>query len=206
MQPSSREGDENSRSFIEIARRGQIVECAIETIAELGYAQASLAQIAKRAKISKGVISYHFTSKSDLMQQIISDVFTMGGAFMQPRIAAEKTTSGMLRAYIESNIAFMRTHRPHLVALVDIVTNARADDGKPLLDASKYDPAIAELGALLQGGQERGEFGPFSPSVMAVSIRAAIDAIPPQMARKPDLDLDSYARELADLFERATRK
>ena len=42
-------------SFIEKARRTQIVECAIETIAEVGYAQASLGQIAKRAQISKGL-------------------------------------------------------------------------------------------------------------------------------------------------------
>ena len=52
-------------SFIEKARRTQIIECAIETIAEVGYAQASLGQIAKRAQISKGVISYHFANKGN---------------------------------------------------------------------------------------------------------------------------------------------
>ncbi|PEJ81757.1 TetR family transcriptional regulator, partial [Bacillus pseudomycoides] len=43
--------NQKEMSFIEKARRAQIVECAIETIAEVGYAQASLGQIAKRAKI-----------------------------------------------------------------------------------------------------------------------------------------------------------
>ena len=43
-------------TFTEAARRIQIIECAIETLATLGYAQASLAHIAKRAGISKGVI------------------------------------------------------------------------------------------------------------------------------------------------------
>lgn len=43
---------------------------------------------------------------------------------------------------------------------------------------------------------------------MAVSIRAAIDAVPPMLSadRSPDLDLTAYGEELADLFERATRK
>ncbi len=56
-------------SFIEKARRAQIMECAIETLAEVGYVKASLGQIAKRAKISKGVISYYFTNKEELLEQ-----------------------------------------------------------------------------------------------------------------------------------------
>ena len=45
-------GASERQSFIEIARRKQIIECAIDAIAELGFAQASLAQIAKRAGVS----------------------------------------------------------------------------------------------------------------------------------------------------------
>ncbi len=51
-----------------------MIECAINAIAELGYGRASLAEIAKRAGISKGVISYHFAGKSELMQQVIDTV------------------------------------------------------------------------------------------------------------------------------------
>jgi hypothetical protein len=39
--------------------------------------------------------------------------------------------------------------------------------------------------------------------VIAVAIRAAIDAVPPSL--DPDLDVDSYASEIAKLFDRATR-
>jgi hypothetical protein len=40
---------------------------------------------------------------------------------------------------------------------------------------------------------------------MALAIRGAIDQVPPQMARYPDLDVDHHARELATLFDLATR-
>jgi hypothetical protein len=40
---------------------------------------------------------------------------------------------------------------------------------------------------------------------MAVAIRAAIDAVPLQLARDPGLDVGRYGRELADLFDLATR-
>ena len=39
-------GQEPGRTFTETARRAQIVKAAIDTIAELGYGQASLARIA----------------------------------------------------------------------------------------------------------------------------------------------------------------
>ena len=38
-----------------------------EAIAELGYADASMAEIARRAGIAKSVVSYHFSDKTELM-------------------------------------------------------------------------------------------------------------------------------------------
>jgi hypothetical protein len=41
---------------------------------------------------------------------------------------------------------------------------------------------------------------------MAVSIKAALDALLGQLAVDPDLDLEAYGAELVTLFERATRQ
>ena len=51
-------------------------------------------------------------------------------------------------------------------------------------------------------GQAAGEFRSFDPDVMAVTLRAAIDAA----ASTPDLDPHAYGAELVALFARATRK
>jgi hypothetical protein len=40
---------------------------------------------------------------------------------------------------------------------------------------------------------------------MATAIRAAIDAVPRRMAVDPEFDTRHYGRELADLFDVATR-
>jgi AcrR family transcriptional regulator len=101
-------GTDDNRSFVSNARRAQIVEAAIETVADVGYANASLARIAVRLGISKGVISYHFSGKDDLIAEIVSQVLQRARACMQPRIEAQSTGPAMLRAYIESNLEFMR--------------------------------------------------------------------------------------------------
>jgi len=203
---TSSTGQKKGRTFTETARRAQIVAAAIDTIAELGYGQASLARIAETAGTSKGVILYHFGGKDELVSELVAEVVAGGVAYMEPRIDAEPTGAGKLRAYIESNLAFMRENRNHVVAIFEIALNARAADGSRIYDPSVQDAGVAELQGLLAYFQGTGEFrAGFDPHVMAMAIRAAINAVPAQLARDPALDTGHHARELADLFHLATR-
>jgi AcrR family transcriptional regulator len=205
MQPGPEAASE--RTFIETARRAQIVAAAIDTIAEVGYARASLGRIAARIGISRGLISYHFAGKDELIKEVVHAVIEQGKAYMQPRILAQSTGSGMLRAYIESNLAFMREHPNHLIAIVEIARNGVTPDGRRLFygDAD-VDEAVRVLAHHLAGFQAAGQLrADFDPRAMAIAIRAAIDAVPPRLAFDPHLDIDNYASEIANLFERATR-
>jgi TetR/AcrR family fatty acid metabolism transcriptional regulator len=199
-------GGQESRSFIETARRAQLVECAIDAIAELGYTNASMAEIAKRAGVSKGVISYHFSGKRELIEQVVNTVVEKASAVMLPRIYAEHSAAGMLRAYIDSNLEFIAANRNHILAMMNIAVGAR-EDRKPDVDLGlAFEPAVMALATMLRSGQEHGEFREFSTTVMAVTIRNAIDSLAPLLAANPKLDLKLYAKELATTFDIATRK
>jgi TetR/AcrR family transcriptional regulator, fatty acid metabolism regulator protein len=198
-------GQEKSRTFIETARRAQIMTAAIDTIAQLGYGQASLARIAETAGTSKGVILYHFGGKDDLIRELVGELSARGRAYLGPRLEAEPTGTGMLRAYIQANLAFVRENRNHVLATVEIALNGRSADGSPLYDMSIREAGIAALEEMLAHFQGTGEFrDDFDPLVMALAIRATLDAVPARLARDPGLDLDHYGRELADLFQIAT--
>ncbi len=200
------DGQPRGRTFIETARRAQIVAAAIDTLAELGYGQASLARIAERAGTSKGVIIYHFGSKDDLVREVVAELSAKGRAYLGPRLEAESTGAGMLRTYIEANLAFVRENRSHVAAVVEIALNARSADGHPLYDMSIREEGAAALRQLLGYFQGTGEFrADFDPAVMAMAIRATLDAVPARLARDPGLDLGHYGRELAALFHIATR-
>jgi AcrR family transcriptional regulator len=192
-------------SFIETARRKQIIECAIDAIAELGFARASLAEISKRAKVSKGVISYYFGSKDELIRAVIEHVYSLSFEFMYPRIEAQASPRAQLREYILTNVAFMASHPRHVQATVQIVWGFRGEDGESKLDPGGLDAVQAALEDLLRRGQEAGEMREFLAEVMAFAIRSAIDMIPPLLSVQPDLDLERYGEELADTFDRATR-
>ena len=196
------------RTFIENARRQQIVGAAIDTIAEVGFAQASLARIAARVGISKGVISYHFAGKDDLIRQVVIDVVEAGRAYILPRVFAESTGPGMLRAYIESNLAFMREHRNYMVAVVEILRNgALTTESGRRVDGQDVDVAAHLLEEQLARLQAEGELrDDFDPGAMAVAVRATIDVVPHRLVREPSFDIEKYAREIAAIFDLATRK
>jgi TetR/AcrR family transcriptional regulator, fatty acid metabolism regulator protein len=201
MQPGEAASE---RTFIETARRAQIVAAAIDTIAAAGYAQASFARIAERAGISRGLISYHFAGKDDLIKQVVHDVVEQGVAYMRPRIIAESTGPAMLRAYIASNLAFMREHRKDMIAILEITRSA---DGRRIFqDDPHVIDAVRALEHLLSGLQTAGQLRPgFDPYLIAIAIRAAIDAVPSRLALDPEFDIDNYAGEIATIFDLATR-
>ncbi|MGH3931782.1 MAG: TetR family transcriptional regulator [Pseudonocardiaceae bacterium] len=207
MQARRGSDEQRGRTFTEAARRAQIVQAAIETIAELGYARASFSQIAKRAGLSStGLISYHFAGRDELMSEVVAEVLSTFTTFVLPRMQAQRTKTDELRAFVESNVDFMRTHRAQLVALLDIMASARRDDGRPLHGAGVADADVAKLTEFLLEGQQTGEFRRFDPRVMAVAIMSLRDGVLRALAADPDLDLDVYQRELVSLVALATRK
>jgi AcrR family transcriptional regulator len=193
------------RSFIEKARRSQIIRCAIDAIAELGYANTSLAQIAQRAGVSKGVISYHFAGKEELVREVVKEVFQIGGQYIGSRIIQGSTPRAQLRAYIESNVEFMGVYRKELLALVSILVYARTQKGEVLFGAGSDDPILDATEKIFIEGQKIGEFRPFATRPMAIALRGAIDAVPGKLMFNPDFDLSAYAQEIAELFDRGTR-
>ncbi|MBN3452552.1 TetR/AcrR family transcriptional regulator [Mycobacterium sp. DSM 3803] len=197
--------DGQRRSFIEEARRRQILASAVEVLAEGGYANASLARIAKHAGISKGVISYHFDGKDDLMTQVVIQLFVSGAEYMKPFVEAADGSRNKLRAYIESNLAFIDANRTFVAAMMEVALNLRNADGAlTFINTGNEDDMIAPLVELLADGQRAGEFGEFDPTVTAKLIRDSIDGIAGRAVREPDFDVAAYTSALIRLFDAAT--
>lgn len=189
-------------TLTEQARRAQIIAAAIETIAELGYSRASFAQIAKRAGLSStGLISYHFTNKKDLDWEIVKEIYGRLMHHMSEAMAGISHPQTALVAYIEGLIGFMKIEPFALQAMAGIVMHGGVD-----YDADSERESISGIGEILRWGQAEGLFRAFDIQVMATTIQRSLDGIPLAQSTNPDLDLDTYAQELVELFTLATRK
>jgi AcrR family transcriptional regulator len=202
MQPTA---GRSTRTFTEVTRRAQIVQCAADAMAETGYARASMAEIARRAGIAKSVISYHFEDKNELMQELISTAVRAFSEFMEPVLAAETSADGKIRAYLTGCAEYMIRYRNLHLAVLEIAFNALGPGGRPLVASMPFEAHTPTLEQILRQGQKSGELRRFDIAVMAGLLRSATThTMVLALRADSDLDLAAYARELATSFHLAT--
>lgn len=78
-------------------RREQLANSALATLAERGYAQTGLRDIAQNSEFSHGALHYYFEDKNDLIQQCVrqykSDCATHYDAIVETAETAEELSS-----------------------------------------------------------------------------------------------------------------
>lgn len=174
---------------------------ATETVAEVGYARASLARIAARAEVSKGVISYHFDGKEDLLAAVAGDFFEQAWEHMAPRVEAAATPSEKVSAWITAELEYFAAHRSAFLAMSDVVTNHRAPDGsRPF--AGDEAAEVDGMADLLRAGQAAGEFRSFEPRQVAAVVIRCVDGLAGAWTMDDRIDLVADSRVLVDVLLR----
>ncbi|MVU77654.1 TetR family transcriptional regulator [Nocardia sp. ET3-3] len=202
---SSKQASE--RTFTENARRAQIVDAAVEVIADQGYANASFAKIAKQAGLSStGMISYHFQGKGDLIREVVTRIMATAAEFIVGKLDTESGYRGRMLAFFAANLALVDEYPKHMRALSNIAANAGTDDPHLFGLLDQLGSNAAAQADILRAGQRDGVFRDFDPAVMVMAIRGALDAAIARAAVDPEFDAAATARELAEIFDRATRK
>ncbi|MEV5030665.1 TetR/AcrR family transcriptional regulator [Paenibacillus sp. LPE1-1-1.1] len=198
---------EGKQSFIAEARREQIIAAAIQTLDEIGYVKASLSEIAKRAGISTALISYHFSDKSDLMNQLLMKLIEDSTSSIMAKVRLMNTPREKLSVFIEASLAYRGTHPSHNAALLEIIFNARTPENVPYYkwnDGEDDDVLLNELHSILSEGQASGQFSAFNINVMAKMIQGAIgEYMSVSPAHTQSVDLETYSQELAKIVLKA---
>ena len=197
----------NRRTFTELARRAQIAGCAAEAIAEVGYAGASMAEIARRAGVAKSVVSYHFSDRAELMGEVLRTAMATYATFMEPRLARATSASDKLRAYVVGTADYVVEQRSMHVAVIEIALNATSADGRPLVATMPLQAPEPSVEDILRQGQRNGELREFDVGVVAGVMRSAIThAMALRQREDPGADLGAYAEELVRLFDLGIRR
>jgi AcrR family transcriptional regulator len=182
------------------ARRADVVAAAIAVIDREGYAAASIERIARAAATNKSTVLYHFKTKEAINEAVVRLLYDNGAAYMAECITAVAAPRDRLPAYLSSNLRFIAENAAHVNAVHRILENSGFDIAAVTAAAD----AVPWLRRLLTAGQEAGEFGAFDPEVMALAVRAVVDAASYHFTAHPDLDIDHYIDQAVQLFAKAT--
>ncbi|KAA0021684.1 TetR/AcrR family transcriptional regulator [Antrihabitans cavernicola] len=195
---TARAAETEDRTFVQDARRSQLVGCAIEVIAEVGVEKASMVRIAERAGVSRGVIAYHFDDRDDLFGGVVEAVYALATTELGPDVAAEVSPPAALKRFIGGSVAFYAAHPQHMLALSAIFASGH----KVRERRGEHTAEMLEVESILAAGQREGFFRVFDTTIMASTIRAALDVALRRIIAGDSADL--LAHELVATFDAAT--
>lgn len=135
------------------ATRTAVIEGAASIFEEVGYGNASLSDVTKRANVTKGALYFHFKSKEDLALAVIAEQHNI------VRIAGEKIAAAGLPA-LETMITMCRTFGQQLLdepvvrAGIRLTFEASAFNGDV---KGPYQDWMATMEFLTQQAQREGD-------------------------------------------------
>ena len=89
----------------EEARRVQLIEVTIDSLAEVGYVGTTLAEIARRAGVSPGLVSHYFGDKDGLLEAAFRTLARTLAVRVRARLAQARTPRARVQAVIDTNLA-----------------------------------------------------------------------------------------------------
>lgn len=203
MATNTRSGRRKRPSFIEKARREQIIEATIDTVFQKGFVNTSLSEIAKTADISKTIIPYYFGHKDDLLEETLKTLYARQDEYIKNSIRPRDSALDKLRSYVTAHIEYARAHRREIVADWELLSSFETTEAKRRFNKTMYNPIRQFMSEIIAQGQETGEIGNLIPTVAASVILGAIDGIVLQWTWDEDaVDLDQCQLTLLDMLNR----
>ena len=87
------------------ARRSQLIEVTIDSLAQVGFVGTTLAQIARRAGVSAGLVAHYFGDKDGLLSAAFRTLARSLAVRVRAKLALAHTPRGRVQAVIDINLA-----------------------------------------------------------------------------------------------------
>jgi transcriptional repressor BetI len=88
----------------EDARRRQLIEATVDSIAELGFNATTIAEIARRADVSTGLVSFYFGDKDGLLEATLRHLARELSRAVAARLRHALTPRERIGAVIDANL------------------------------------------------------------------------------------------------------
>ena len=196
--PSRSTSRQRPPTFIEQARRAQLIDATIDLVARHGYAGTSLARIAEAAQISKATVLYHFPSRDAVVRAAYESVLEGLTAQVGAAVGA-RSGAAAVEAYIRSLVGHLH-ERPERARVISETIMGDAEVTDRPGSAARWQSVADLVEAATAAGDYRADT---DPRVTAIMINGAIDAIVAERMADPAFDTPGAAEDLVAMLRRA---
>ncbi|MDP5182016.1 TetR/AcrR family transcriptional regulator [Blastococcus sp. BMG 814] len=166
-----------ARPSVEEERKAQILASACRVIAERGITEMRVADVARDAGLSAGIIHYYFDNKRELIKAAFAANFSdslkrRSGVLEGAGTAREKLRS-LIDSYLPEGDATVRAWH----VWVELWADALQDTDLQKLNELAYGEWRRIVGDIVAEGQRAGDFTDGDPLVLADVVVATLDGI-----------------------------
>jgi TetR/AcrR family transcriptional regulator len=190
----------------------RILAAAAVEFAARGYAGARVDQIARRARVNKAMLYYHFHSKQGLYRALLRATFSRAGERLQAIAASGAPPPEQLDSAIEAIAGLVRQQQVFASIMLREIAESGAHLDSDTLAALAAIPRA--VGAIIQRGVAQGAFRPVHPLAAYFSMLApmvmylAAAPIRRQLSARhlvsgPPLTDDAFVQYIQDTMRRA---
>lgn len=175
-------------SFSESERRLALLKAAFREVAEKGFSEVTLDDIARRAGVSKGVTLYYFDSKEELFRELFSWLIDSIHARMREAVARESDPVARIRALVALIFPSPSKNRAFFRAFVDFSGLAARREPFREINERFYAGCREIDGGIVEEGMRRGVFVVRDPKEAGSTLRAVFDGLMMQWLSEKDPD------------------
>src|SRR4051794_35254680 len=163
-------------------RRDQLIACAAQLFAERGYHPTSVADIVERLHVGKGVFYWYFSSKEELLSELLKSSHLSLRRRQQAAIGDEPDPVRRIELGINASLEWFREHRDYF----SIIQFAATDETfAPVLRRNR-EVALADTIRHIKEAIVERRIADTDPEMLAHSIHGVID----QLTRRYLIELD----------------
>lgn len=177
-----------SSQATESERRLLLLKAAFREVAEKGFSEVTLDDIARRAGVSKGVTLYYFDSKEALFHELFSWLIDSIHARMRDAVAAETDPIARVRALVALIFPSPSKNRAFFRVFVDFCGLASRRESFREVNERFYAGCREIDGGIVADGMRRGVFVVRDPREAGSTMRAIFDGLMMQWLAEKDLE------------------
>ena len=181
---SARKGSDKP-TFIEEARRRQIIYAARQVILQTGFEKSTIQQIADAIGVSKGVILYHFGSKSGLGKAVLDETLASYGEHITKELSGFATPAEKILAFPHICAVYFESRQDEFTLYLDALGSFGEVDEKRSYMARANAIQRDYLMRLINAARRDGAFRSVGVQALADTIQAFVDGIVSQYCADP---------------------
>jgi AcrR family transcriptional regulator len=166
-----------SKTNVAAERKDQIVRATVECIAQFGYHNFSMQDVAKVAKVSKGIIHYYFLNKDDLMLSVLDRVALDIEQLIHTDIDAIADPRRKLEIFIAICLDVVRGTKEYYQVNMDFWTQINQKEEIRVIIAKHYAKFRDSCAKVISEGIKKGIFRKVDPLMYSAYIIGVVDGI-----------------------------